>query len=134
MVFTPRADRVWLTVVVVAGATTVWGCREQPAAQVVATTQQPVHTRPAQATVPPVAAPESDADRTIRRELDTAIDQDPALKDRPISFTVEAGDITVTGAVRTEAERQRINELALHINGVKSVANALRVSPGEGGN
>jgi len=101
---------------------------------VVAIAQQPVHTRAEQSTAPPAPAPESEADRIIRRELDTAIDQDPALKDRPISFTVGAGDITVTGAVRTEAERQKINELALHINGVKSVANAVRVSPGEGGN
>lgn len=59
-----------------------------------------------------------------------AIAQDPALKERPISFTVDNGDVTVTGTVRTETERQKINELALHINGVKSVANALRVSPG----
>jgi osmotically-inducible protein OsmY len=134
MVFTPREVRAWLAVVVVAGATTASGCREQPAAQVVATTQQPAQTRPPQATAAPAPAPESEADRAIRRELDAAIDQDQALKDRPISFTVEAGDITVTGAVSTEAERQKINELALQINGVKSVANALRVSPGEGGN
>ena len=66
--------------------------------------------------------------------MDAVIEQDPALKDRAISFNVDNGDITVTGTVRTETERQRINELAMHVAGVKSVANALRVSPGEGGN
>ena len=78
---------------------------------------------------------ESEADKTIRQALNTVIEQDPALRDRPISFTVDNnGDITVTGTVRTETERQKINDLAMHVPGVKSVANALRVSPGEGGN
>ena len=77
---------------------------------------------------------ESEADKRIRQEVDIAIEQDPALRDRPISFTVDNGDISVTGTVRTETERQKINELAMHVSGVKSVANALRVTPGEGGN
>ena len=90
--------------------------------------------RPARPAGTEVAKHESEADKTIRQQLDTVIEQDPALRDRPISFTVDNGDITVTGTVRTEMERQKINELAMHVPGVKSVANALRVSPGEGGN
>jgi len=77
---------------------------------------------------------ESEADKRIRQEVDAVIEQDPALKDRPIRFSVDNGDITVTGTVRTETERQKVNELALHVAGVKSVANALRVSSVEGGN
>ncbi len=60
--------------------------------------------------------------------LRAAIDQDPALKNRAITFSIDEGDMTVTGAVRTETERQKINELAMQISGVKSVANAVRVT------
>lgn len=89
---------------------------------------------PAQPAVPELAKHESEADKRIRQEVDAVIEQDPALRDRPISFSIANGDMTVTGTVRTETERQKINELAMHVTGVKSVANALRVSPGEGGN
>lgn len=86
---------------------------------------------PARPAASELAKHESEADKRIRQEVDTVIEQDPALRDRPISFTVDNGDITVTGTVRTETERQKINELAMHVAGVKSVANALRVSPGK---
>jgi len=72
--------------------------------------------------------PPSSEDRSIRRELTLAIDRDSTLKERDISFIVSHGDVSVSGIVRSEAERQRINSLALGIPGVKSVANSLRVS------
>ena len=50
------------------------------------------------------------------------------LKGRDISFIVTNGDVSVTGMVRTEEERKRINDLAMNIGGVKSVANALLVA------
>ncbi|RPI51526.1 MAG: BON domain-containing protein, partial [Acidobacteria bacterium] len=40
---------------------------------------------------------------------------------------VRNGDVSVTGTVRSEGERRKINDLAMNITGVKSVANALRV-------
>ena len=46
---------------------------------------------------------------------------------REISFIVANGNVSVTGTVRTEEERRKINDLAMNIGGVKSVANALRV-------
>lgn len=73
--------------------------------------------------------PQNPADRMIRRDLDLAIERDPSLKDRGISFIVSNGDVSVTGLVRTEDERKRINGLAMALPDVKSVANALRVSP-----
>ena len=81
----------------------------------------------ANAAPPALAVPENPADRGIRRSLTDAIAQDPALKDREISFIVTNGDVNVTGTVRTEEERKKINDLALNIDGVKSVANGLRV-------
>jgi osmotically-inducible protein OsmY len=76
-----------------------------------------------------VAVPQSPADRNIRRELNLAIARDPDLKAGEISFIVTNGDVNVTGVVQTEAAREKINELALGIPGVKSVANGLRVAP-----
>jgi osmotically-inducible protein OsmY len=73
-------------------------------------------------------APESPADRGIRRNLVLAIDGDADLRHRDISFIVANGDVSVAGTVRTEEERRKVNELALNIDGVKSIANALRVS------
>jgi osmotically-inducible protein OsmY len=74
-----------------------------------------------------IAIPENETDRTIRRDLNLAIADDPQLKDRAISFLVRNGDVSVTGTVRSEGERRKINDLAMNITGVKSVANALRV-------
>lgn len=72
--------------------------------------------------------PENAEDRGIRRNLSLAIAQDPSLKERQISFLVSNGDVSVTGVVDTEGERKKVNELAMGITGVKSVANALRIS------
>lgn len=106
-------------------------CREQTNAQAasVAIAQPESDLRAAPAAAPQIAEPESESDLAIRRALHAAIDQDPALKNRAITFSIDEGDMTVTGTVRTETERQKINELAMQINGVKSVANAVRVSP-----
>jgi osmotically-inducible protein OsmY len=75
-----------------------------------------------------VAVPENPVDRGIRRDLNIAIAQDAALKNRDISFIVTNGDVNVTGTVQTEDERKKINDLAMNIDGVKSVANGLRVA------
>ena len=67
-------------------------------------------------------------DVAIQRDLKVAIAHDPSLRERDISFVVTNGDISVTGVVETEDERTKINDLAMRIAGVKSVANALRVA------
>lgn len=137
MSFSLRVHRSWPTVVLLSTAlASMPACREQPSAAQVATAtgQEPVQIRPAQPDATDLTKHETDADKRIRQDVDAVIARDPALKDRPISVSIDNGDITVTGTVRTETERQKINELAMHVGGVKSVANALRVAPGEGGN
>jgi osmotically-inducible protein OsmY len=136
MAFSLRVHRSWLAALIAAALAGLPACREQPSAeQATATTgQEPAQFRSARPAGTELAKHESEADKRIRQEVNRVIEQDPALSDRPISFTVDNGDITVTGTVRTETERQKINELAMHVPGVKSVANALRVTPGEGGN
>ncbi|MEO5739137.1 MAG: BON domain-containing protein [Vicinamibacterales bacterium] len=64
----------------------------------------------------------------IRRDLTLAIARDVDLADRGITFIVANGDVSVTGIVRTEDERKKMNDLAMNVDGVKSVANALRVA------
>ena len=73
-------------------------------------------------------SPEAE-DRLLRRHLSRAIAGDPRLRDRDLSFVVRRGDLRVIGTVGSEAERRRINDLAMSIAGVRSVANAVRVLP-----
>lgn len=74
-----------------------------------------------------VAVPDNPADKAIRRELNLAIARDADLKKRRISFIVANGDVSATGTVGSEQERSRINELAMNVAGVKSIANALLI-------
>jgi osmotically-inducible protein OsmY len=71
---------------------------------------------------------ETDLDRAIRAQLDKSLADDSSLKNRDISFSVDGGDVTLTGTVRTEAERRKANVVVMNVPGVRSVANALRVS------
>ena len=75
-----------------------------------------------------LSVPDNPADREIRRHLNLAIAQDDVLKRRDISFIVANGDVNVTGTVRSEEERKKINDLAMNIGGVKSVANGLLIA------
>jgi osmotically-inducible protein OsmY len=75
-----------------------------------------------------VAVPDNPADKAIRRELNLAIARDADLKTRRISFIVANGDVSVNGTVGSEEERKRLNDLAMNVPGVKSVANALLIA------
>lgn len=81
--------------------------------------------RPAPAAV---LVPDNPVDRGIRRHLALAIARDAELQHREISFVVANGDVSVTGVVNSEEERRKFNDLAMSLDGVKSVANALRVA------
>jgi osmotically-inducible protein OsmY len=75
-----------------------------------------------------ISVPQNPADMNIRRDLTLAIARNTDLRNRLIRFIVINGDIKVTGNVRTETERRKINDLAMNIGEVKSVANALLVA------
>jgi hypothetical protein len=100
------------------------GCRGVP--------QQPIPAPAVQVSPPagntPPARVENDLDRSIRVQLETLLAQETLLKERDISFSINGGDVTVTGIVRSDAEREKTNEIAINVPGVRSVANALRVS------
>ena len=122
-----------LLLVLAAALAASMACREDTVAQSSSaerdTRTQASDSAAPTATEPSAVVPLNRADRSIRRELTVAIDRDPELKDRNLNFIVGNGDVRVTGIVRNESERERINALALNIAGVKSVANEVRVSP-----
>ena len=119
-------SRAFVLIVAVAG---MWaaGCGAATATQERTPEPLSVETAPAAPAPSAVAVPEDPMDRNIRRDLSSVIAAEADLKHRQISFIVTNGDVSVTGTVRTEEERKKINELAMNIDGVKSVANALRV-------
>jgi len=83
--------------------------------------------------VPPAPAvqavdSENDIDRAVHIEIDHAFSFEPVLKDQTIHIIVDDGDVTLTGTVKTETQREKANELAINVPGVRSVANAVRVS------
>lgn len=88
------------------------------------TPNEPAHTIPAVQT-----RGENDVERALHSELDRAFGLDATLKDQPISFTVDSGNVTLTGSVKTVKQREKANEVAMNVPGVRSVANVLRVSP-----
>jgi len=77
----------------------------------------------------PPGRAETDLERTVRVQLVDAFSEEPSLKGRDLRLSVDAGEVTVTGVVRSDAEREKINEVAMNVPGVRSVANALRVAP-----
>jgi len=93
--------------------------------RVAAAVREPVSSAGASA---PVVVPGNPIDKAIRRDLSLAISRDADLKNRRISFIVANGDVSISGTVGTEEERRRINDLAMNVPGVKSVANALLIA------
>ena len=96
-----------------------------------ATQEQPdlsIRSEAGSTTQPAISTPRSPADLSIQRDLKLAIADDAELRDREISFTVSNGDVNVTGTVRTEKQRRKINDLVMNVGGVKSVANAILVA------
>jgi hyperosmotically inducible periplasmic protein len=67
-------------------------------------------------------------DGQIKRALKKAVDDDPTLRDRDISFAVNNGVVTVKGEVRSAAEKARVTELVRAAPGVKDMANAVEIS------
>jgi osmotically-inducible protein OsmY len=70
-------------------------------------------------------------DGQIRDRLSEMIDNHATLKDRNIDFDVNNGVVTVTGDVRTAAEKQQVDELVKAAPGVKDFANSLEIKADE---
>jgi osmotically-inducible protein OsmY len=70
-----------------------------------------------------------DLDRQIKSALERMVGNDPALKDRDISFDVTNGVVTVKGDVRSVAEKTKVTEIVRSAPGAKDFANALEIKP-----
>lgn len=68
-------------------------------------------------------------DGQIRDRLKETVSNDEALRDRNIDFDVNNGVVTVSGDVRTEAEKNKVSQIVKSTMGVKDFANGLEVKP-----
>lgn len=66
-------------------------------------------------------------DREIRDRLVTLVASDPQLRERDIDVNVEQGIVIISGDVRSAEEKQRAEQLARQLSGVREVANSLDV-------
>ena len=66
-------------------------------------------------------------DATITTKVKAKLFKDSILKGFAISVTTFEGEVTLTGAVDTEAEKKRAESTALSTAGVKKVNNLLKV-------
>lgn len=73
------------------------------------------------------------ADEELERKVAEVLEQEPSLEDDfpGIHINVVAGAVTLWGTVSTEADRQRAEELARQVPGVRKVINQLRVREGQ---
>jgi hypothetical protein len=124
-----------LTVAAAVSTLAVGACRanvggQEPSNAATAQTMAPSSAPHEPARPVPAVRPraENDMDRAVHAELDRAFALDANLKDQAISFTVDSGDVTLTGSVKTVKQREKANEVAMNVSGVRSVANVLRVS------
>ncbi|MBI4263408.1 MAG: BON domain-containing protein [Acidobacteria bacterium] len=72
-------------------------------------------------------APPEDPDQAVARAIDRLIDEDPVLRERDVNIAVTQGRVTVTGEVRSAAEKARADRIVSSAPGVAAVANELRV-------
>jgi osmotically-inducible protein OsmY len=74
----------------------------------------------------PQSAAAQPADSTVDARISQRLKADPSLKAHNIGVSVDAGVVTLTGTVATEAERTKAAQLA-KINGVTRVDNKITV-------
>lgn len=68
-----------------------------------------------------------DPDEQLAHSLDRLIDRDPVLRERDVNIAVTNGAVTITGEVRTDAERRRAATLLREAPGVASLTNQLQI-------
>ena len=69
-------------------------------------------------------------DTAIRTKLKAALVNDPEIKSDTFKTEVDRGNVVFTGFVRSEHERNKVENTAKGIKGVKAVDNQLTISDG----
>ena len=75
-------------------------------------------------TVTPAARP----DEAIRKDILTALLQDPATESYPVAVTVQDAVATLTGSVGSYAEKQLAARVAMGVKGIKEVHNDVTIN------
>lgn len=68
-------------------------------------------------------------DTSILAKTKAALVKDPDIKGSSIDVDVNRGQVTLTGVVRSEAERKKVLETVWGVKGVQGVQTDLRVQP-----
>jgi osmotically-inducible protein OsmY len=66
-------------------------------------------------------------DRELQRHVQSALEWDPTVTTTEIGVTVDDGVVTLRGDVGSYSEKRAAERIALHVFGVKAVANDLNV-------
>lgn len=66
-------------------------------------------------------------DRELQEHIQNALDWEPSIDGADIGVSVDAGIVTLRGDVKSHAERATAERVALHVYGVKAVANDIEV-------
>jgi hyperosmotically inducible protein len=70
-----------------------------------------------------------DFDGALETRLKELVDKEADLKGENIDFNVNNGVVTITGSVKSAAERDHVGDLARSQPGVKDVVNSLEAKP-----
>ncbi len=81
---------------------------------------------------PEAATPSAErpSDAVIRQQVQEALRRGEFVDDEGIVIETDEGVVTLRGQVAAEHERERAQELAARVDGVRSVRNELRVGKG----
>jgi len=79
----------------------------------------------AQATTPIIS---DEHDRTVQREIKTALGADPAMRNAHIAVSAHSGLVTLAGVVTSDEQRGRAQRTAMAVHGVREVENILEVA------
>lgn len=82
-----------------------------------------------EASPPATPMPQRVADGSIRLQLEAALTVHPYIEARRVHVEVENGVVTLSGTVRTEADRALIQKIAEDGWGVRTVVNTIAVDP-----
>lgn len=70
------------------------------------------------------------SDERIREDANDRLTEHPLIDARQVSVTVDEGEITLSGTVRSRIEKRRAEDCVEDVSGVKHVQNNLRISTG----
>src|SRR5688572_11773755 len=76
---------------------------------------------------PPTGEERTMTDRELQDHVQNALGWEPSIDETDIGVSVDAGIVTLRGDVKSHAERATAERVALHVYGVKAVANDIEV-------